>query len=296
MESNKVSVIIPFYSGGAWLSEAIESVLNQTYKNIEIIVINDGSKEDLTAFLHQYGGNIIYRYQSNQGAAVARNKGIQLATGKYIAFLDSDDIWLPKKTESQVAFMERKKLMWSHTGFYNWYPDSGILKMVDNNEDYGFLETKILISVKIATPSLMIRSQILKQNELLRFPEAYRKGQDTRFFYEMSKLYPLGLLSEPLVKVRMRGNNSNKMAIARFNFKSQFFTDIKSDVAVHSYIRFIYQIYSFYAKVFGNKSNKVKEFIAKFFWTIPYTLERLYLKLFIIRNKDCKDKDIYKSN
>ena len=101
-----VSVIIPFYSQLNWLYEAIESVLAQTYPIHEIILIDDRSKENLTTILEKYGNKVKYVRQKNEGPATARNNGIRMATGDYIAFEDSDDIWLPTKIEKQVAFME----------------------------------------------------------------------------------------------------------------------------------------------------------------------------------------------
>ncbi len=85
-EINLVSVIIPFYSGSFWLDEALESVFNQTYKNLEVILINDGSTEDINYILNKYNQKIRYYYTENNGAAAARNKGIEKASGDYIAF------------------------------------------------------------------------------------------------------------------------------------------------------------------------------------------------------------------
>src|SRR5690554_960556 len=110
-----VSVIIPFYSRSDWLEEAVESVLNQTYDKIEIIVINDGSKENLNKFLKKYGKKIIYYTQENRGPGAARNQGMKIAKGKYLSFLDSDDLWLSNKTERQIFFMEKENVVWSHT-------------------------------------------------------------------------------------------------------------------------------------------------------------------------------------
>lgn len=86
-----VSVIIPFHSHIDWLYEAIESVLAQSYPIHEIILVNDGSKENMTEFIAKYGDKIQYVYQENAGPAAARNNGIRHATGDYIAFEDSDD-------------------------------------------------------------------------------------------------------------------------------------------------------------------------------------------------------------
>ena len=97
-----VSVVIPFYANANWLCEAVDSVLAQTYGNYEIIVVNDGSKEDVSDFLKKYGDKIKYYEKENGGAASARNEGIKRAEGDYIAFLDSDDLWTPQKLSVQL--------------------------------------------------------------------------------------------------------------------------------------------------------------------------------------------------
>jgi glycosyltransferase involved in cell wall biosynthesis len=99
----RVSVIIPVYQGDRFLAEAVESVLNQTYTNYEIIVINDGSTDNSDDVLFPYLEKIRYVYQKNQGVAAARNLGIQMARGELIAFLDQDDFWLADKLALQVA-------------------------------------------------------------------------------------------------------------------------------------------------------------------------------------------------
>ena len=104
----RVSVIIPVYQGDRFLAEAVESVLNQTYTNYEIIVINDGSTDNSNDVLQPYLDKIRYVYQENQGVAAARNRGIKIARGEFLAFLDQDDFWLPDKLASQVACFDTK--------------------------------------------------------------------------------------------------------------------------------------------------------------------------------------------
>ena len=103
-----VSVIIPVYQGDRFLADAIESVLNQTYTNYEIIVVDDGSTDNSLEVLDPYFDKIRYVFQENQGVAAARNRGIQIARGELIAFLDQDDFWLPDKLALQVACFEAK--------------------------------------------------------------------------------------------------------------------------------------------------------------------------------------------
>ncbi len=101
-----VTVIIPTYNRSKVLLRALDTALNQTYRNLEVIVVDDGSTDDTRAALAPYGNRIRYIHQQNQGASAARNYGISEAHGKYIAFLDSDDEWLPTKLEKQVALLE----------------------------------------------------------------------------------------------------------------------------------------------------------------------------------------------
>src|SRR4030042_587586 len=102
----KVSVIITTYNRVHFVCEAIDSVLNQTFKDFEIIVVDDGSTDNTKEALKRYSKNIFYIYQSNKGRSQARNTGLKVAKGDYIAFLDDDDIWVPHKLEKQVAFMD----------------------------------------------------------------------------------------------------------------------------------------------------------------------------------------------
>ncbi|NEP81377.1 MAG: glycosyltransferase family 2 protein, partial [Okeania sp. SIO3B3] len=102
----RVSVIIPVYNGDRYISQAIESVLVQTYRSYEIIVIDDGSTDNTRLVLEPYIEDIRYVYQENQGVSAARNHGIDLARGELIAFLDADDFFLPDKLTGQVGVFD----------------------------------------------------------------------------------------------------------------------------------------------------------------------------------------------
>lgn len=103
----KVSVIIPTYNRTDTITDAVQSVLNQTYGSIEIIVIDDGSTDDTFEKISVFSSRITLLRQENLGPSAARNHGVRASTGDIIAFLDSDDTWLPEKIERQVALMER---------------------------------------------------------------------------------------------------------------------------------------------------------------------------------------------
>lgn len=102
----KVSVIIPLFNQKQYIGEAIDSVLSQTYPNIEIIVVNDGSTDNPLSVLEKYEKNIILINQQNRGLAGARNAGIRHSSGEYLQFLDADDLIFPEKIQSQVDFLE----------------------------------------------------------------------------------------------------------------------------------------------------------------------------------------------
>jgi teichuronic acid biosynthesis glycosyltransferase TuaG len=114
---SKVTVVIPFFNC-KYVDQAIESVLNQTYQNIEIIVVDDGSTSHQERIM-PYMDRIHYIGKSNGGTASALNCGIQLATGTYVTWLSSDDLFYPAKIERQVAFMEQHHAAISYTDFHN---------------------------------------------------------------------------------------------------------------------------------------------------------------------------------
>lgn len=102
----RVSVIIPTFNATCTIAKAVESVLAQTFRDLEIIVVDDGSTDDTAAIAAAYRDRIIYIYQENQERAAARNRGLAEASGEYVAFLDADDLWAPAKLERQVAVLD----------------------------------------------------------------------------------------------------------------------------------------------------------------------------------------------
>jgi glycosyltransferase involved in cell wall biosynthesis len=102
-----VSVIIPTYNRARFLGEAIESVLNQSYRDFELIVIDDGSEDETEQIVRSYGNHITYHFQKNAGISCARNKGLHYARGEHIAFLDSDDLWKKQKLHTQMDYFKK---------------------------------------------------------------------------------------------------------------------------------------------------------------------------------------------
>lgn len=222
-----VSVIIPFYSGKNWLLEAIESVENQIYSNYEIIIINDGSKENISDIKNGYNQiNIINK--SNGGPASARNLGIQKSMGKYIAFLDSDDIWMPHKLSFQIKEMEENNYYWSHHSYEMFWENRTKSKIIDTSKHSGKVYKDCFISFKVQTSSVVVLKSILENKNIL-FDVNKRYGQDTDFYKQISLLYPIGYVEGIHSKFRIRGYNAGFRARVQLIDKANTWSEIKQD-------------------------------------------------------------------
>lgn len=120
MNNEKVSIITPLYNSELYIAEAIDSVLLQSYTDFEMIIIDDHSKDNSVNIVKSYTDDRIRLIclNKNSGAGIARNKGLEIANGRYIAFLDSDDLWLPNKLEKQLNFMKSKSIAFCFSSFY----------------------------------------------------------------------------------------------------------------------------------------------------------------------------------
>ena len=295
----KVSVIIPFYSNIIWLEEALNSVLYQTFKDYEIIVINDGSPENDKEFLDKYSEKINYFKTENKGPGHARNFGIKKAVGEYIAFLDSDDIWLPTKLEKQINYMIDNNSVWSHTNYYTFDDSNKIIVKYNGLEKYsGNIYPEILASTHIATPSVIVKKSILVDNSLY-FSEKMRFGQDYYLWLRLAYLFKLDLFSEYLLKVRVRGTNAAIRARAHIQLRADIYSLLKKDFvfteAPFSIIfRFNYKICSLLNKLLSCNENKfdVKtiENISKILYIFPYFIFKLIYTITFIKKSIQKVK------
>lgn len=213
-----VSVIVPFFNGAAWLEEALISVFMQTYQAAEVIVVDDGSREDIGALLKRHKHRILYVKQPNRGPGSARNHGIELSHGDYVAFLDSDDVWLPNKLETQVQAMQQTNAVWSHTG-YETFRDQATtrapIETVEVGTTVGMIYPRMLMTNRIATPCVMIEGNLLRSDPRLRFEESMRYGQDQALWARLALLHPIVGVDEALTRVRIRGGNASRRARAQ---------------------------------------------------------------------------------
>jgi glycosyltransferase involved in cell wall biosynthesis len=152
-----VSVVIPAYNCAAYIIEAIESVISQTYADWEVIVVDDGSKDETSQVLQPYKSVIRYEYQQNQGVSIARNHGIELARGEFVAFLDADDFFLPDKLAAQIAmFKAQPGLGIVHSGWRKVNSKGEFLQDVTPWENVPKLDLEMWLRWKPVLPSAMM--------------------------------------------------------------------------------------------------------------------------------------------
>jgi teichuronic acid biosynthesis glycosyltransferase TuaG len=201
----KVSVIIPTYNRPRWLPETIESVLDQTYSYMEIIVVNDGSTDNTEEVLEPYIDKIKYIYKENGGPGSAVNAGIMAATGKYIARLDDDDLFLPEKVELQVRmFQQRPELGLVATDNHIIDAEGGIVetRRVLDFSKHGALVT-LLQHCIFSQPTVMVRKECHDKVGLYRNTYA----QDYDMWLRIARAYPVGVIHSPLAMYRRHGSN-----------------------------------------------------------------------------------------
>lgn len=203
-----VSIIIPFHNNLPLAIESLSSAQAQTHKNIEIILIDDGSSDDLTKLfeLIETDERIHYLKQENQGPSAARNFGIKQAGGKYVAFLDADDLYDPEKVAEQIAFMEANTLSFSYTNYQKISFNGTALGEAQKQSTplatnkIGSIYPQIIEMCPIATPTVMVTREAIKA---ISFKENLRIGEDICLWIELARLHPVGLLAKPLTKVRV---------------------------------------------------------------------------------------------
>jgi glycosyltransferase involved in cell wall biosynthesis len=211
----KVSVIIPTYNRGKFTVEAVKSILNQTYMNYEIIVIDDGSTDQTRELLTAFGDKLRYIYQENKGPSAARNTGILHAKGEYIAFCDSDDRFLPKKLEKQMEFIYKNpECKFLYTWYYNVNEKGEITKLrkplsCENQEhlQYSLYTRKFTIR----TSTVLLHKSCFEKAGL--FNEKYWYSQDWDMWIRLAGQTQGYCLEEPLAEYWLHGENRSSLSV-----------------------------------------------------------------------------------
>jgi glycosyltransferase involved in cell wall biosynthesis len=211
MNSHKVSVIMPVYNGERFIVSAIESVLAQTYKNFEIVIVNDGSTDNSLDKLSPYLQLPFVHYieQVNGGVAASRNTAIRKATGELIAFLDQDDLWLPRKLESQVDFMRAHPAVPMVHANVNCIDAQG--KPVDfewDNNASGVCLAQLFKRNRIAVVTVMVKKECLGEVGLL--DESLSGVDDYELWLRIARRFPIGRLDEIVACYRFHDLNTSR--------------------------------------------------------------------------------------
>ena len=210
-----VSVIIPTYNRSSYLVEAIDSVMSQTYKACEVLVIDDGSSDDTREAVNRYAGGISYIYQDNKGPSAARNNGIRNAKGDLIAFLDSDDIWHPEKLEKQVAvFVENPSVGLIATGYVDidtrYEP---IKSIVLTSNEINCAKRKELYKNFFATSSVMVQKTCFYKAGL--FNEELHFAEDWEMWIRILEYYSFDYIPELLMQYRVHPINITSTSLQK---------------------------------------------------------------------------------
>ena len=204
----KVSVVIPAYNCERFIATAVKSVLEQSYKDYELIVVNDGSTDSTESVISEFRSRIVYMLQKNGGPANARNAGVMAAKGEYIAFLDQDDAWLPDKLEMQVVLFEKNKALGlAYTDAYILKDSSFDVYGPNNTKSFQFRPPhrgkvfKYLFAQNfILTSSAMVRKECFKRVGL--FDPALVPIEDYDRWLRIAAFYEVNFVDKPLVRYR----------------------------------------------------------------------------------------------
>ena len=247
-----VSIITPVYNCEKFLEECIQSVLNQSFKGWELILVDDCSIDSSASIIEKYASLDsrikVFSLKENVGAGVARNKGIEIAKKRFIAFLDSDDYWSKNKLQLQIDFMIKENIEFSYTNFIE----------LDKNDDFGKI---ILPPRKVTSFSLLFNNYIKTLTAIYDtkrigkiYMPAYRKRQDWGLWFNiLNKTEEAYCFSESLAFYRVR---KESMSSSKFNLVKHNYWVYKKGLGF-STVKSIYCLMVFFIEHFFVKSKQI---------------------------------------
>ena len=193
-----ISVIIPTYNRGWIIKEAIDSVLAQEYINYELIVVDDGSIDDTHDILNSYQKNFLVLRQNNKGVSAARNRGLAAASGRFIAFLDSDDFWIPQKLSRQVDFFHSNPDALICQTEEIWIRNNVRVNPKKRHKKPSGMIFEPSLSLCLVSPSaVMIKKNLFEEVGL--FDETLPACEDYDLWLRVSCRHPVHLIDTPLI-------------------------------------------------------------------------------------------------
>jgi len=276
-----VSVILPSYNRQNYISRAIESVLNQTYKNFELIVVDDASEDDTPNIVSKFNDiRIKYiRFSEQRGAAFARNEGIKIAKGKFIAFQDSDDEWLPDKLQMQIEILNSAS---DKVGVAY----SMMLGMDNNNQEIRVTpprftpEDKIIYKQALAGKLMglgLVCSLIRKScfDKAGMFDERFKRFIDLDLFIRISRHYYFCYIDKPLIRYSISEDSVSKdlesLVEAQELILKKYYQDIREDEGV--YVKYLYEIGTLRCQL--GKTENGRDYLLKALKVRPLNLKAM---------------------
>ena len=235
---SKISVLMPVYNTKEeYLREAVESILNQTFSDFELIIVDDGSDKDITEFIHSFNDNRIkfFRNERNIGVSETRNRLLNMAQGKYTAFQDSDDIAYPERLEKQAKFLDEHPEISAVGSLLECFPHKKIFQMPENPK---FVD--LLCGAILSQPTAMLRLEDFRKYGLHYNPDL-RTAEDYEFFSRAMEHLKFYNIQEPLIKYRMSQNSlyhkTNKQAYkTEKEIKAKFLGFLTDDIVLQKKI------------------------------------------------------------
>jgi glycosyltransferase involved in cell wall biosynthesis len=232
----KISIIIPTYNRAAYITRAIDSVFAQSWTEFEVIVVDDGSTDNTRQVLQPYMGRIKYIHQENAGVSAARNTGIRASQCRWIAFIDSDDIWLPLKLACQINFMNgnNAKVCFTNIKYKRESEPQPDNDLHTNNTINGRIFTEPFDIILDDSRWLYVQTMLIERDILLEaggFDESLAVAEDTQLIFKLAFKTPFAYIYEPHVIVdcsdERKGltNNSVMANKARYSAGIKILTD-----------------------------------------------------------------------
>jgi glycosyltransferase involved in cell wall biosynthesis len=199
-----VSVVIPTYNYGRFITEAISSVLDQTRPPSEIIVVDDGSRDETGAVVRAFGEAVKYIRQDNAGVCAARNRGVSESASELIAFLDADDVWEPTNLEKQVArFESDEKIGLVHCAMREFDGETGeTIRLYMEGCEEGVADNLLLWEGPVIVEPGAVTVTRKAFDHVGGFDTRMKVGEDWDFCYRVARLFKVGFVPEPLVNYR----------------------------------------------------------------------------------------------
>lgn len=300
MSTPFVSVVIPTYNYGRYVTEAVESVLAQTHPAGEIVVVDDGSTDDTRERLQPYMDRIRYVHQNNQGLPAARNTGIRAARGDLIALLDSDDLWHPRKLALQVQFMERSPEVGLVAAdmvgdLKHGWPEVGDLSSLPARP---FTLRDLLIRSRFGPSSVLVHRQCFEAAGY--FDPGLRSAEDRDMWIRIASHFPIGKIEAPLWWYRLHGGNMSAAAVRMEEYEMKVlrralesFPTVRNDWLLKlKVLSYTLRSSAYRYDVAGNRPRAISRVVqSMFLWPYPFRRDEAYtllerpkmLTLFVLR-------------